>query len=76
MRNLIEELIFVEEFAIYLNYARKLQFEDTPDYDYLRGLFDQVLEKKLNAKDDGIFDWMLLEAKVCAICDYGSLLTS
>ncbi|KAJ3109907.1 casein kinase I [Phlyctochytrium bullatum] len=49
---------FPEEFAEYLRYARDLKFEETPDYDYLRGLFDQVLAK-VNEIDDGVFDWMV-----------------
>ncbi|CAO3690447.1 unnamed protein product [Rhizopus stolonifer] len=50
---------FPEEFGIYLQYVRKLGFEETPDYDFLRELFDKVLER-LGEKDDGIYDWMLL----------------
>lgn len=49
----------VEEFAIYMNYVRKLGFEEAPDYDFLRELFSKVL-KTLGEPDDGIFDWMLL----------------
>ncbi|CAL1716470.1 unnamed protein product [Somion occarium] len=57
----IEELCegFPEEFAIYMNYVRKLGFEETPDYDFLRELFSKVL-KTLAEPEDGIFDWMLL----------------
>ncbi|KAF6754541.1 kinase-like protein [Ephemerocybe angulata] len=31
------------EFTIYMNYVRKLGFEETPDYDFLRELFTKVL---------------------------------
>ncbi|OCH94401.1 kinase-like protein [Obba rivulosa] len=57
----IEELCegFPEEFAIYMNYVRKLGFEETPDYDFLRELFSKVL-KTLGEPEDGVFDWMLL----------------
>lgn len=48
-----------EEFTIYMNYVRKLGFEETPDYDFLRELFTKVL-KTLGEPEDGIFDWMLL----------------
>ena len=48
-----------EEFAIYMNYVRKLGFEEAPDYDFLRELFTKVL-KTLGEPDDGVFDWMLL----------------
>ncbi|CEQ39920.1 SPOSA6832_01495, partial [Sporobolomyces salmonicolor] len=48
-----------EEFAIYLNYVRKLGFEETPDYDFLRELFTKVL-KNSGEVEDGVYDWMLL----------------
>lgn len=48
-----------EEFAIYLNYVRKLGFEETPDYDFLRELFTKVL-KNMGEVEDGIYDWHLL----------------
>ena len=50
---------FPEEFGIYLNYVRKLGFEETPDYDFLRELFTKVL-KSSGEQEDGVFDWMLL----------------
>ncbi|GAA5931317.1 casein kinase I homolog [Sporobolomyces koalae] len=50
---------FPEEFAIYLNYVRKLGFEETPDYDFLRELFTKVL-KNSGEVEDGVYDWMLL----------------
>jgi len=40
-----------------MNYVRKLAFEETPDYDYLRGLMDKVL-KNIDCEDDGIYDWV------------------
>ncbi len=48
-----------EEFNIYMHYVRKLGFEETPDYDFLRELFTKVL-RSLGEEDDGIYDWMLL----------------
>ncbi|BGP13930.1 hypothetical protein JCM10213_002574 [Rhodosporidiobolus nylandii] len=50
---------FPDEFAIYLNYVRKLGFEETPDYDFLRELFTKVL-KNSGETEDGVYDWMLL----------------
>ncbi|EIN04824.1 kinase-like protein [Punctularia strigosozonata HHB-11173 SS5] len=57
----IEELCegFPEEFAIYMNYVRKLGFEENPDYDFLRELFTKVI-KTLGEIEDGMYDWMLL----------------
>ncbi|TIC32344.1 kinase-like protein [Wallemia mellicola] len=50
---------FPEEFGIYLNYVRKLGFEETPDYDFLRDLFTKVL-KNSGQVEDGVYDWMLI----------------
>jgi casein kinase 1 len=50
---------YPEEFGIYLNYVRKLGFEETPDYDFLRELFTKVLRNNGDIEDD-IFDWNLL----------------
>ncbi|CAE6520896.1 unnamed protein product [Rhizoctonia solani] len=50
---------FPEEFGIYLNYVRRLGFEETPDYDFLRELFTKVL-KNMAEPEDGVYDWMLL----------------
>ena len=45
-----------EEFAEYINYVRKLDFEEDPNYDYLRGLFSSILEKN-QEKNDLNFFW-------------------
>lgn len=50
---------FPEEFGIYLNYVRKLGFEETPDYDFLRELFAKVMKSNGDI-EDGVFDWKLL----------------
>ncbi|KAF8599652.1 kinase-like protein [Ceratobasidium sp. AG-I] len=50
---------FPEETAIFMNYVRKLGFEETPDYDFLRELFTKML-KDAGEVDDGVMDWMLL----------------
>ncbi|OAX34482.1 kinase-like protein [Rhizopogon vinicolor AM-OR11-026] len=50
---------YPEEFGVYLHYVRKLGFEETPDYDFLRELFTRVM--RINGDvDDGVFDWNLL----------------
>ncbi|KAG0168956.1 casein kinase I [Apophysomyces sp. BC1034] len=50
---------FPEEFGVYLQYVRKLGFEETPDYDFLRELFSKVV-KNSGGVEDGVYDWMLL----------------
>jgi len=53
----------IEEFGIYLNYVRKLGFEETPDYDFLRELFTKVMKTNGDV-DDGVYDWNLLNGTV------------
>ncbi|KAJ2004581.1 nuclear cap binding complex subunit, partial [Coemansia sp. S85] len=50
---------FPPEFATYLSTVRKYAFEETPDYNYLRGLFDTVLANNGDTDDD-VYDWNLL----------------
>jgi casein kinase 1 len=42
--------------------VRKLGFEETPDYDFLRELFNKVM-KSNNDVDDGVFDWNALNGQ-------------
>ena len=49
-----------DEFKYYLNYCRGLNFEEEPDYEFLRGLFKQ-LASKMEIKYDGLFDWSQLQ---------------
>ncbi|XP_076176797.1 casein kinase I gish isoform X4 [Ptiloglossa arizonensis] len=45
-----------EEMATYLRYVRRLDFFETPDYEYLRKLFKDLYEKR-GFVNDGEFDW-------------------
>eukprot|EP00118_Oscarella_pearsei_P025304 m.307958 g.307958 ORF g.307958 m.307958 type:complete len:460 (+) comp43108_c0_seq1:170-1549(+) len=45
-----------EEFATYLRYVRRLDFFETPDYRYLKKLFQDLYDRKCY-KEDGEFDW-------------------
>jgi serine/threonine protein kinase len=49
---------FPTEFATYIDYTRKLAFEQDPDYDYIKGLFKTVMEKN-NIKYDYEYDWTI-----------------
>jgi len=53
----VEELCagFPPEFTNYLNYARSLKFEETPDYRELRAAFRTVYEREKFV--DRVFDW-------------------
>lgn len=42
-----------------MDYARHLQFDEKPDYNFLRDLFTSVI-KELGESDDRAFDWCLL----------------
>jgi len=47
---------FPEEMALYLRYVRRLDFFETPDYNYLRKLFQDLMTRKGFNIGDG-FDW-------------------
>ena len=55
-----------EEFNTYLTYSRKLGFEETPDYDYLRGLMSKSITR-VNEHEDNVYDWNSIteKHKVC-----------
>lgn len=38
---------YPEEFLFYFDYCHSLEFDETPDYDYLRNLFTQCMERKV-----------------------------
>ena len=44
-------------FCYYMKYVKKLRFEEDPDYDYLRGLFIDLLTS-LEMKNDLRFSWI------------------
>ncbi len=53
---------FPEEFEKYIEYTRKMQYEEQPLYDKLRVYFINILEKQ-NQDFDYIYDWSTEEEK-------------
>lgn len=51
------------EFGLYLNYCRKLKFDESPDYMYLRQMF-RILFRTLNHQPDYVFDWTIHKQKM------------
>jgi hypothetical protein len=51
---------YPEEFIIYFQYCRGLQFEEKPDYNYIRSLFKIILER-YNYEYDFKYDWNLIK---------------
>lgn len=49
----------IDQFVKYLQYSRKLGFDETPDYAWLKKLFKDVLQD-LDQEEDGMYDWNLL----------------
>ena len=50
-------------FVKYLRYCRELEFSETPDYGYLRGLFQSLFRSK-GFIDDGMYDWVVKASKM------------
>ena len=48
------------EFTTYMNYCKSLQFEQMPDYQYLRGLFRDLFEK-CGYDNDNMYDWIIVK---------------
>ena len=50
------------EFSQYIKYVRELNFEEDPNYNYMKGLFINVLDK-LGFKNDLFFSWLVNDKK-------------
>jgi hypothetical protein len=50
---------FPDEFTEYMNYCRSLKFEQKPDYEYLKGLFVNLLARHGDTQQDSDFDWVI-----------------
>ena len=47
-----------EEFHKYITYCRSLEFEQKPDYNFLRSMFKGIMQRN-NWEYDGAYDWVL-----------------
>lgn len=47
-----------EEICEYIKYVRSLDFEEDPDYNYLRSLFKKVISKVTESSDKLLFSWL------------------
>ena len=50
----------LDEFINYFQYCRGLQFEDKPDYNYIRTLLKSIFDK-FSYEYDFMYDWYLLK---------------
>jgi hypothetical protein len=56
--------LYTEEISLYFQYCRGLQFEEKPDYNYLRNLFEGIWNKfGLKRDDSTILDWDVINVK-------------
>lgn len=60
LKNLCDDI--PNEFHMYLNYCRKLGFEDKPNYKYLKKMFRELFYIN-DFEYDNIFDWTLIPLK-------------
>lgn len=47
---------YLEEFAMYFNYVKKLDFYEEPDYKMLKMLFNSVYVQN-KFPEDNLYDW-------------------
>jgi len=45
-----------DEFQLYFNYVSELQFDQDPDYDFMRGLFRGLFLRQ-GYESDNCYDW-------------------
>ncbi|ESO10037.1 hypothetical protein HELRODRAFT_109405 [Helobdella robusta] len=62
---------FPEELSKYLHYVRRLDFFETPDYDYLRKLFSDLVDRN-GWICDWDFDWIARQINAPTSADPGS----
>eukprot|EP00163_Fabomonas_tropica_P025007 TRINITY_DN4307_c0_g1_i5.p1 TRINITY_DN4307_c0_g1~~TRINITY_DN4307_c0_g1_i5.p1 ORF type:complete len:377 (-),score=85.57 TRINITY_DN4307_c0_g1_i5:228-1358(-) len=48
---------YPEEFVQYMEYVRNLEFDSTPNYKYLKKLFERRYQNEFGKKADKLYDW-------------------
>ncbi|OAG29587.1 casein kinase 1 [Nematocida displodere] len=56
VEKLVKDLPGSEQMEEYFQYVRALSFDTTPNYQYLKDLFDRALASN-SLSDDGVFEW-------------------
>jgi hypothetical protein len=46
-----------------MRHCRGLNFEETPNYEYLRSLFTGLMQD-MNYQDDGVYEWTLARQRI------------
>lgn len=46
-----------------MRHCRGLNFEETPNYEYLRSLFSGLMQD-MNYQDDGVYEWTLARQRI------------
>lgn len=61
---------FPDEFLTYLNYCRKLTFDEKPDYGYIKKLFHDLFTKN-KFEQNFLYDWVIQKrkAKIAALAN-------
>lgn len=54
------QFLFTVEFKLFFDHVKSLNFDDRPDYDYLKKLFRELFFRK-GFSYDNTFDWDLKE---------------
>ena len=52
----VQQFLVTDEFVAYFKYIKSLEFEDKPDYDFLKENFRKLFFKE-GFENDSLFDW-------------------
>lgn len=52
-----------KQIELFVSYVKNLEYEENPDYDYMRGMFEDCI-KRMNEQFDNIYDWDLIGTNI------------